>query len=719
MNEIRFTDILLEPVQVSECITEGSKYKCILIKAGETTTANKVMQIEGKNVLAKKYYTSEAIKNAVEKGLFEGCPALVRDVNEHLNNDNTGINSYVGNFSGVTFNESMQCAEGILNISGNSELSQRVKAALGESIRSGLNIGLSFAGQIKGMIQKVKDYYSIVVSEIESLQSVDIVPKGNAGGKIVALIAEAEREFLTNHFNNLKTGESQMNQEIKQKIFDLLNAAGLIGEGKTIESVKDEDLLFALYQHVITLSNTQGTSVAESEKAQKFLNEAINSGTATIKSLVAEAQKLASQNYLTFKLGESKLPQPVKDKIKAQYGDETLSNEKIDSIFVAEQNALAALNPAFVNNGGADIKFKKDEFDKYQLQMDYAMFDPSTFRKMSAAEQAIYKDVASHVSFKELYRKFTGDVDVTGKIFAGAMGEAIESSTFANILGVSMHRSLLAEYRTSPYNADWRKVASIVPRNDFKTNTVTNLGGYDDFPTVAESGPYTAATSPGEEAATYALLKRGYSETISMEAIRNDDLGAIRRIPVAWGRAAMRTLYKYVFNMIITNPTIGTDSKALFHVDHSNKLTDALSETAYIAARKLLAQQVDKTSAAIIGFAPKYLLVSVDNEKVAYNLTVPAFGTGNAVPSFIQTWRVEPIVVTHATGASWYLSADPSEGAIIELGFLDGNEEPELFTQDLPTQGYAFTNDGIKMKVRHIYAGTNVDHRPIVGSIVG
>jgi hypothetical protein len=281
-----------------------------------------------------------------------------------------------------------------------------------------------------------------------------------------------------------------------------------------------------------------------------------------------------------------------------------------------------------------------------------------------------------------------------------------------------MHRSLLKEYATSPYNDDWRKLASIVSRNDFKENTVTKMGGYDDLPTIVERGPYTDADSPTEEAATNKMLKKGYLETVSMEAIKNDDLGAIKRIPIKWGRAAKRTLYKYVFNMILTNPAMAYDSKALFHADHNNLLTNALSETSYIAARNLLAQQKELDSDAIIGLSPAFMLVSIDSEKVAYELTNAAWNKANNVPDFVQTWQVEPIVIKHATGSSWYLTASPKECDLIEIGFLDGNEEPEFFVQDLPTQGYAFTNDGIKMKVRHIYAGTNVDHRGLVGSIV-
>ena len=54
----------------------------------------------------------------------------------------------------------------------------------------------------------------------------------------------------------------------------------------------------------------------------------------------------------------------------------------------------------------------------------------------------------------------------------------------------------------------------------------------------------------------------------------------------------------------------------------------------------------------------------------------------------------------------------------IEIGFLDGNEEPELFVQDNPTSGSVFTNDQITYKIRHIYGGAVIDYRAFQGSVV-
>lgn len=718
-----FKDILeISNIKLSECI-EGSKYKCILIKAGETNTANMSVNINGKIEYVYKNYTAESIINAVNEGLFENAPALIRSTQEHLKVENTGINSYVGYYTNVIWNESLQCAEAIYNPT------TKIKTKLAEVWKE---IGLSIAADVSGYLAESQSgKHVIIITKFNDLQSIDLVSAGNAGGKITALVAES---LYNNSQNNLKfkTGESFMNPETKQLIFNFLNAAGLIGEGKTIDTIKDEDLINALWQHTMTLANTQDTSVAESLKtAKSLIDKLVNanikvaeSGKETdlqkMQKLLDDAKLLNSQNYLNTKVSESKLPTPIKDKIHKQYDGKLLSNEQIESIMVAEQDAFSKLEPTSINNGGLDIKLVNDEVDKFALTMEYLMIDPHTYRnKMGEEEKKKYKDVAGHHSFLELYRHFTGDTKVTGKLFKGSIGESIDSTSFATILGDAMHRSMMREYTTSAFNQDWRLFVNIVPRSDFKNNYVSKIGGYDDFPVVAEKGDYTEATTPTEDAVSYKLLKRGYIETVSMEAIRNDDLGAIRTIAVKWGRVSARVIYKYVFNQILNNTAMAYDSIALLHADHNNLISSsALGDTSYFEVIKKLNEQTEKDSNEQLALIPRYLLVALADAPMAYKLTTPAAGEQNMVATFNQSYKVQPIIVAGQTNRSWRIIADPSCASLMEMGFLDGNEEPELFTQDNPAYGYAFTNDGIKYKIRHIYAGKLTDHRAIAGSII-
>jgi hypothetical protein len=67
---------------------------------------------------------------------------------------------------------------------------------------------------------------------------------------------------------------------------------------------------------------------------------------------------------------------------------------------------------------------------------------------------------------------------------------------------------------------------------------------------------------------------------------------------------------------------------------------------------------------------------------------------------------------------NWYASVNPLDIPIIELGFLDGKEEPELFVQDMPNVGSMFNNDTLTYKLRHIYGAAVVDYRGVYGAIV-
>ena len=67
---------------------------------------------------------------------------------------------------------------------------------------------------------------------------------------------------------------------------------------------------------------------------------------------------------------------------------------------------------------------------------------------------------------------------------------------------------------------------------------------------------------------------------------------------------------------------------------------------------------------------------------------------------------------------NYYLSAQPGDVEGIEIGFLNGKEDPELLVQDQPTVGNVFVYDTIRYKVRHEYGGAVVDYRAFAASIV-
>jgi hypothetical protein len=66
----------------------------------------------------------------------------------------------------------------------------------------------------------------------------------------------------------------------------------------------------------------------------------------------------------------------------------------------------------------------------------------------------------------------------------------------------------------------------------------------------------------------------------------------------------------------------------------------------------------------------------------------------------------------------WTVYADPLDIPGIQIGFLGGQEEPELFIQDMPNVGSMFSNDKVTWKVRQIYGGNVLDFRAFVKSVV-
>jgi len=264
----------------------------------------------------------------------------------------------------------------------------------------------------------------------------------------------------------------------------------------------------------------------------------------------------------------------------------------------------------------------------------------------------------------------------------------------------------------------WRSFVDIVPVNDFKQQERVRIGGYGNLSAIAQGSSYPAITSPTDEHVTYSLSKYGGVETITLEAIRNDDVYALRKIPSRLARAAAQTLHEHILNWFKNN-SIVYDGKQFFHSDHNNLASAALDADSLAAARLMMKKQSQQGANKPLGLRARYLLVPSDLESTAYNLTRIGYGQTNNIPTFLQEQKIVPIVVDYwPDGNNWYLVADPKDAVCIELGFLDGRQEPELIISDEPSNGSLFTNDTITYKIRHIYSSAALDYRAAVGSVV-
>jgi len=340
-------------------------------------------------------------------------------------------------------------------------------------------------------------------------------------------------------------------------------------------------------------------------------------------------------------------------------------------------------------------------------------------------------------SFRQAFVDVTGrqpknwDEDFNRTIMAESVGpfdsgvraqESLTSSSWNLVLGDSITRRMVAEYG-QPSLQTWRQiVSSMPPVNDFRTVRIDRIGGYGTLPTVAQGAAYTALTSPTNEEVTYTPTKRGGTEDLTLEMVANDDVRAISKIPVKLGLAAAQTLYRFVWDFLRANANI-YDATALFVAGHNNETAGPvpLSQSNLSATRALMrAQTAYGDTSDILSLVPRTLVVPPSIEEIAYQLTksvvaVPATAAGPSdtpnIHSNMDYVVVDYFPVTGAGLVKWYVVADPALCPTIELGFYQGRDTPELFTQSDPSQGSVFSNDVIKYKIRHIYSGAVLDFR--------
>lgn len=365
-------------------------------------------------------------------------------------------------------------------------------------------------------------------------------------------------------------------------------------------------------------------------------------------------------------------------------------------------------------------------------------------KKLKALDAMIAGGPGGYMSLKEAYSDITGHqprafdtedftrrilreslmVDLaTGRPYESRMREGIErglesvlSTTWGYVLGDSITRRMVALYQT-PQLGFWRQIVSSgPPLADMRTQRLQRVGGYGVLPTVSEGAPYQALTSPANDTEiTYAPTKRGGTEDLTWETIMNDDLRVVQDIPRRLGLAAAQTVFRFVFDFFTANAAVN-DGVALFHASHSNTTATALSSSALDASRLKMRQQTAYgDSSAVLSLIPKFLLVPSTLEGQAFKLVtsaveVPAASNASNIPNLHQ--GMTPIVLDYwSSQTQWYLVADPQLCPTLELSFLGGREDPELFVQSDPQAGSVWNADKITYKIRHVYGGNVLDYR--------
>ncbi|MEP9372556.1 hypothetical protein [Mesorhizobium sp. KR1-2] len=621
----------------------------------------RVLVIKAGLSLNRTFYSDAVLRRHAP--MFEGARVFAKSDREHIALEGKDVRNLIGCIVSPEFvpGSSPDSGEivGTLKLIDPSSIIGHQLAKAVENDMLGL-FGLSIAAEGESIRRADGTREAVSFAKIHS---VDLIVEPGAGGRIVSFV----------------------------------EAAGSLSQGTLMTREDIIALIQATRPEALAEKNVDEMTDAELQDLLRALLKADNPETAdTMTEAVQRKVRLGDR------IAACGLPEVAKQKLRAEVTANVIMTEAHLTRRISQEGrylTAAGVGGGHVTGLGG-VQMGDGPREKATQMLD-AFFDP--------------KD-RSVRSFRECYVTLTGDTGFTGRPPRNQrMTEALGTDTLAIVLGDAITRRMLVEYANDDILDVWRDLVNIVPVNDFRTQERVRWGGYGDLPTVAERAPYTQLTSPTDEKATYAVSKRGGTETVSLEAITNDDVGLIQRIPQNLARAAKRTLSKFVFDIPRLNHAI-YDTKPLFHADHKNLMAAELSAEAVGQARLLIREQREKDSGEKIGLTARYLWVPDTLEEVAYNLFVRGV---NNDPTFTQSlaWKVRP-VWCWTDDNDWCVSTDPRDLPAIELGFLQGQEEPELFVQDSPTVGSFFTNDIITYKVRHIYGATVTDFRGIVKSVV-
>lgn len=559
-----------------------------------------------------------------------------------------------------------------------------------------------------------------IVDAIRDVLSVEVVLYPAAGGRFSRLVASAT-DGVRSQQPTLQENRV-MSKPAIQRLWALLESrrpdalAGLDAQTATADALlsvaTDAEMREAF-------APAAETGAAAGQQMQE--NRAGGGAATAVADAPSRAEVAESRILLRALLQESGLPAQTQTRLRERFEGSTASEQQLQAAIDSEREYLASINPARVAGlggarEGAGVQVGAERLDRLQAGFDRAF-------GLEPADPAL--KTIKPLGFRALYNEITlgGDPDVRGTLQESAVGRMLQenftNATLPRVVANTLYRRLARDYAEVDYG-ERRIISMIGSAADFKNQETIRTGYFGDIPAVnPETADYAEIAPYGEEAATYAVGQRGAMVTITRRHILNDDVGHVARVVGRLGRAARRTFAKFVWDFVRNNGNI-YDGTPWFTAAHGNLLAVALDAAGLTAARNALFNQTEPSSGERLGLNPYLLVVPIELEAAARTLN--SQGTLNNDNPHRGRFGAngENIIVNplFTDPNDYVVFANPADVDTIEVKFLNGQEEPELFIADMPTVGQMFTGDKLQYKVRHEYGGAVTDFRGAVKSVV-
>jgi hypothetical protein len=572
----------------------------------------------------------------------------------------------------------------------------------------------------------------LVAESLGTLYSVDLCARAGAGGEFLTAASFAGSDvaaaqaaavkpnttaIVPNRHNRGGAPSATEGAPMKKSILQLLEAL----RKKSAPRCAELSLQFANVQEsdYPAFLETVTSALTEAPAVDPAIAAAAAVTAEAAATQLAEAKRIQSRNRIEASLVASKLAKPAQDLARTHLetmltSESDLAQTAIDAEIASVRTAFAAFSNVGRVHPAARVEL--DSADKLSLAMEAAL----------GVRESQSKGVPAFRGLMEGYKQITGDWNLDrlrgGGTFSGNLltAEAVLTGDFPNILLNSMTKRLLQDWAELALDG-LKSLYTSAPISDYKLQDRVREGFFSELPVVTEGANYAEVSYPTDELITYQMVKYGGMLTISEETIRNDDLGAIARFPGRLARAGRFTLKRFITGFYLNNPNYTADSVSWFNAAHNNVGSSALSVAALIVVRTALRLQSEKNSGEPLGLPLNWLMVpaALESTAIAINQTdtagsnqfFHAFGANN-----------ERIIVNEMLDAtdnqSWYAGTDQNNAPFMELGFLDGIENPQIFLANQPTIGTQFTADELQYKVKFPFSGAITDYRGVYKQVV-
>lgn len=693
-----FSDSPLEingVLQEAKAETEGLEWDVRVITSGLT--------VDGRD-----FYPPDTLRRAVEK--FEGVQCFL----DHPDDGVGSVTRLAGWLSSPRLvEEGEQVAiEATLHIFETSPASRLLREAYQRGAIHTLGLSINARGRVhfenNGDGRLVR-----VIDAIDVVDSVDIVTKPNAGGAILRLRASVMDAADEAGFTHIDT-------ERLIRLLQGFSEQADAGEGSGADEV----------QETSPMVDVEDTHEPEVVQEETMVREEEMEAIAELKDAVAklreELEAERRQRQIEAVLQEAGLPAALEKTVRARLQ----GVQSLEEATVVIQEAKEA----------------------WAVAVEAAKADQPVLRQVEGPQRKLFRlqallagerinDTEPYSSLREAFADITGKSeafkwsgsDLASNLIRASFGfdsaritEAIETSDWAYMLGQAIHREMIRQYRMPGYD-EWRQVcSSIGTLPDMRTQDRLRFSYFNLLPEVGEAGTYQPVADPSEQRAYFTPTKRGALVSWTWEAALNDDLNALREIPRRLALSAKLTVWYNIFNIFASaSPPVCTyDNQPLFDSSaHNNLGTSQLTSASFGAARAAMMQQTAfGSNYAYLGIGPRFLLVPPELEGVARQLRNSEYllePSGGGATPVVNPWRemFDIIVIPFwSDNDAWALVADPRLIPTIEVAFLNGRDEPELFTE-APNSGSSFTADRVTYKIRHVWGYCILDHRGMYKSV--